>query len=236
MRHAEFGGDQLHDHRTGTGSIVRNADGRLVMFSRGTNNALYQNIQATVGGSTWSGWTSLSGSLAGDPIAIRNADGRVQVFVFGTDGALWYKIQATPGSATWSTNYVGLGGNTLRKTSLVVQMNTDGRVELFGRGTNNAIWHRYQTTPGGSWNADWVSLNGQLAGDPTVILNPDGRLDVYARAFDGKIWHITQVSPSVSTTWSAWASLGSGSIASMGSRAESVTGRMHRRFRQENAG
>ena len=40
----------------------------------------------------------------------------------------------------------------------------DGRLEIFARGTDYALWHNWQVSPGGSWSG-WNSLGGILVAD-----------------------------------------------------------------------
>ena len=37
----------------------------------------------------------------------------------------------------------------------------DGRLEVFARGTDNALWHIWQTAPNNGWSG-WASLGGVL--------------------------------------------------------------------------
>jgi hypothetical protein len=87
--------------------------------------------------------------------------------------------------------------------------NTDGRLELFGVGTDFALWHIWQTVPGaGPWSS-WSSLSGVITSNPAVAVNKDGRLEVFGRGTDGALWHIWQTAPHAGP-WSAWSSLGGG--------------------------
>ena len=46
------------------------------------------------------------------------------------------------------------------------RVNSDGRLEVFVRGTDDALWHIWQTVPhGGPWSA-WASLGGNITSDP----------------------------------------------------------------------
>jgi hypothetical protein len=74
------------------------------------------------------------------------------------------------------------------------------------RGTDNALWHMWQATAGGSFSP-WNSLGGGLASAPAVARNADGRLEVFARGTDNGLWHMWQVAPGGS--FSPWNSLGS---------------------------
>jgi hypothetical protein len=58
--------------------------------------------------------------------------------------------------------------------------NQDGRLDVFGLGTNSDIWHRWQDdgAPGG-WS-DWSSFGGPSS-QPVASSFPDGRQVVFAR-------------------------------------------------------
>ncbi len=102
--------------------------------------------------------------------------------------------------------------------------NVDGRLEMFGVGTDQALWHIWQTVPhGGPWSA-WASLGGAITSEPAVAVNTDGRLEVFARGTDNALWHIWQTVAHAGP-WSAWASLG-GSITSEPAVAVNTDGRL----------
>jgi hypothetical protein len=84
-------------------------------------------------------------------------------------------------------------------------MNADGRLEVFVRGDDNALWHIWQAAPNNGWSG-WASLGGSLPGDPVVFQNQDARVEVFARGDDSALWHIWQAAPN--NGWSGWASLG----------------------------
>ena len=45
-------------------------------------------------------------------------------------------------------------------------VNSDGRPEVFARGTDDALWHIWQQHPhAGPWSS-WSSLGGKLINDP----------------------------------------------------------------------
>jgi hypothetical protein len=105
-----------------------------------------------------------------------------------------------------------------------VACNSDGRLEVFGVGTDNALWHNWQQAPhAGPWSG-WASLGGVITSDPSVFLNSDGRLEVFARGTDDALWHIWQQAPHAGP-WSAWASLG-GLITSDPAAIDNSDGRL----------
>ena len=90
-------------------------------------------------------------------------------------------------------------------SDIVVERNADGRLELFVRGTDNAVWHKWQIAPNSSWSG-WASEGGVITSSITVGRNADGRLELFVRGTDGAVWHKWQTAPS--NGWSGWASQG----------------------------
>ena len=177
--------------------VTNNADGRLEVFVRGSDKALW-HIWQTAPNNGWSGWSSLGGSIS-DPAVGRNKDGRIEVFVRGSDGALWHIWQTAPNNG-WS-GWSSLGGK-IGKPAVI--NNADGRLEVFVQGADGALWHIWQTAPNNGWSS-WHKHGGQI-GDPVVGRNADGRIEVFARGSDGALWHIWQTAPN--NGWSGWSSLG----------------------------
>lgn len=103
-----------------------------------------------------------------------------------------------------------------------VAVNADGRLEVFATGTDSALWHNWQTSPGGSWSG-WNSLGGGVLGSPTATINADGRLDVFVLSVSNNVWHIYQTSPGGG--WSGWILIG-GSISTPPTVALNADGRL----------
>ena len=165
-------GDSLGGIITSDPAVVVNSDGRLEVFARGTDNALWHIWQTAPHAGPWSAWASLGGIITSDPATFVNSDGRIEVFARGTDNALWHIWQTAPHTGPWSA-WASLGG--IITSDPAVADNSDGRLEVFARGTDNALWHIWQTVPhAGPWSA-WGSLGGGITSDPVVIDNSDGR-------------------------------------------------------------
>ena len=173
---------------SGPGAVLQTG-GRLVVFGRGTDNAIWHRWQVSRNGD-WSDWESLGGGFTSDPDACLNAAGGLVVFGRGTDNAIWHRWQDTPDGA-WS-GWESLGGDFLSGPGAVLQ--TGGRLVVFGRGTDNAIWHRWQVSRNGDWS-DWESLGGGFTSDPDACLNAAGGLVVFGRGTDNAIWHRWQDTP-----------------------------------------
>ena len=62
------------------------------------------------------------------------------------------------------------------------------------RGTDGAVWHKWQVTPSGGWS-DWDSQGGVITSNIAVARNADGRLEMFVRGTDNALWHKWQTHP-----------------------------------------
>jgi len=169
------------------------ASGRLDVFARGSDNALWHRWFD--GG--WSGWESLGGTITSDPAAVSWANGRIDVFARGTDNSLQHKWF----DGAWS-GWQSLGG-TLTSGPAVSSWGS-GRLDVFARGADNALWHKWFDS---SWSG-WQSLGGSITSDPAAVSWANGRIDVFARGTDNSLQHKW-----FQGSWSGWEGLG-GSLTS----------------------
>jgi hypothetical protein len=143
-----------------------NTDGRLEIFARGTDYALWHIWQTVPHAAPWSAWSSLGGIITSEPDAALNTDGRIEVFARGSDDALWHIWQDAPHAGPWSA-WSSLGG--IITSDPVAAPNLDGCMEVFARGPANDLCIIWQTLPhSGPW-APWGSLGGILI-TPVVYL------------------------------------------------------------------
>jgi hypothetical protein len=86
--------------------------------------------------------------------------------------------------------------------------NEDGRIELFALGDDSYLYHKWQTSPNGSWSTDWFQLGyGAVWTCLAVGSNSDGRMEFVARTFAGRLWHLWQGTPN-GPFGQEWADLG----------------------------
>jgi hypothetical protein len=86
-----------------------------------------------------------------------------------------------------------------------VAENADGRLEVFVRGDDGALWHIWQTGDRARpWSA-WESLAGLLTSNVAVGRNSDGRLEAFVRGGDNALYHKWQKRANGTTGWSGWA-------------------------------
>jgi hypothetical protein len=145
--------------------MALNNDGRLEVFTRGADGALWHIWQNWSSPTGWSDWNSLHGAITSDPAVGLNGDGRLEVFARGTDSTLWHIWQTHPHAGPWS-GWASLKSETDGNyPSAAAALNTNGKLEVFARGTDGAVWHTWQTLPhAGPWNDPWESLGGNLGG------------------------------------------------------------------------
>ena len=71
--------------------------------------------------------------------------------------------------------------------------NQDGRIEVIVTRDDGTMWHRWQTSPNGSF-AEWNRMDGFVS-RPFGIHNLDGRIELFGRGVDGTLWHRWQTLP-----------------------------------------
>lgn len=198
-------------------SVINNQDGRLEVFSQGTDGQLYHIYQTAPNGGWVQAWERLDGQITGHNVALRNADGRVAVFARGADAALLQIVQLAPngGWSSWSSL-----GSQIQDLFAGAQ-NADGRLEIVAQSDDSGLWRIAQTAAGGDWG-DWSFLDASVEGALAVAANADGRLEVFARDSDGAVQHIAQQAPGDDWSTSQWASLGGriGHLLAVGRNAD----------------
>lgn len=82
-----------------------------------------------------------------------------------------------------------------------------GRTDVFIRGTNTAVWHKWQDNSGPFWkpsDSGYEDLGGQILGNVTAVSWGLNQIDVFALGTDKACWHMSWNG----TAWQAWESLG----------------------------
>jgi hypothetical protein len=127
-------------------AIGANADGHLEIFGGSPDADLRHAWQTGPNAQTWSAWASLQGEVGTALAVARSGQGVLEVAAARTDNGVEVVSQAAPngGWGPWSD----LGGTASRYSALVA--NADGRLELFVRGNDSALWHLAQGAD--SWN------------------------------------------------------------------------------------
>ncbi|MGZ4847465.1 MAG: lectin like domain-containing protein, partial [Halobacteriota archaeon] len=145
-----------------------------------------------------SGWSSAATAQAGqsyyhaddsswstgsnwNDMASTRANTNICIKAFTTGGAAGVAIAGAPAVSAQSAN----------------------TLDLFFRGSDNALWWKY--SDGTTWSAS-ASLGGILTSDPAAAAPGNGLIDVFVRGTDGALWEKTTADGGGS--WSGWNTLG----------------------------
>lgn len=139
-------------------AIGCNADGRLQIFGLTNNGHISTTWQNSPAGS-WSPWTDMGVSAQPGFVVGKNKDGRMELFA--TTGGSPVHIWQTAPSSGWTTSWLSLGTTPPSglNSQLVVGNNSDGRVQVFGKGGDEDVWTTWQNAPGSTWSA-WTDMGG----------------------------------------------------------------------------
>ena len=208
-------------------------DGTTMVFARTPADGLLRR-ERNHATAQWGAWIDTGGQTTGNAVVGHRLDGGLEVFATRASGHVWFQAQGASGWGAWSdmgtptgttaagTPVVVADNNVAASTraSGQVQGNTDGRLELFVRGADDAIWHRAQKAPNdGGWSA-WEKLGGgPWAGEPAAVVTGTGRIALAARTRDGHLNVTSQKRPSTQGTplptdnWAPWTDLGADFIS-----------------------
>jgi hypothetical protein len=78
------------------------------------------------------------------------------------------------------------------------------RLDVFARGEDFALWHKYSPDLQNWVWSEWHSLGGTLNSPPAAVSWGEGRIDVFVRGTDRALWHKWFTDGG----WSEWESLG----------------------------
>jgi hypothetical protein len=178
----------------GDPAVANEADGRLDVFARFTDNNLWHIWESVPSGGPWSSWENLLGPLAGEPAVTQNADGRLEVFIKGAvDGGLWHRWQTVVDGA-WS-GWEALHGTL--SSDPIVGLNGIGRLTVSVIGPGAALWNTWQTGLASPTWKPWQNQIGTFIQDQAIGRNGDGRLESFVRQSSGYVWHKWQLKPPV---------------------------------------
>jgi hypothetical protein len=106
--------------------------------------------------------------------------------------------------ATYTSPWISLGGATLSHPSVVSW--GAGREDVFVRGTNNNLYHKWYADD--HWSSNWENLGGTLTSAPEAASYGPNELDVFARGADGFLYHKWYPQSPTQAGWSGWQKFG----------------------------
>ena len=152
-----------------------------VTLQRSTNNATWANVATKKTNET--GWYTFSKNESAAGTYYYRTTTRNDTIGIMTSNVVTVTIGA------WS-NWESLSGQFTASPAAVSW--ADGRIDVFGRGSDSALWWRHYNNS--AWSS-WQSLSGQLANTtgPAVSSQHEGQLDVFAIGSDKALWHRSYV-------------------------------------------
>jgi hypothetical protein len=197
----------------GTPSAVSDGAGDLTVFARDSSGGYeFNEYFHGAWGGQWFRPFVFGGTPISDPVITSWGLGRLDLFynvTVQTGSSPWLEhVFYSSAVGAWSTiEVLSTGG----PTSLAAVSWGPGRIDVFGRGANNELEHKWFDN--GQWSSGWENLGGILTSNPATTSLGAGRLDVFARGTDGHVWDKWFSSGG----WSSWVDRGcclAGDVAS----------------------
>ena len=202
---------------TSAPAVASWAPGRLDVFARGQDNALYHTY-TTNGGQTWVYWQRIPANMTSAPTAVSWGTDRIDVFARGTDNAL-YHTYTIDGGTTW-VYWTRINANM--SSAPAVASWGPNRLDVFARGQDLALYHTYSTNGGTTW-IYWERLGASMTSDPAAVSAPgSNRIDVFARGNDNAVYRRTY---DTVNGWQYWVRIG-GNLGSGPGAASCAAGRL----------
>jgi hypothetical protein len=155
------------------------------------------------------------GGAGVDNPAAADYDAGVALFVRAPTGRIYANTvpDAAPGGTGWTLVPGGISAS-----GPAAVLGSDGRLHLFVRGTNGALYTASRAVPSGAWSP-FRSLGGGFVGTPAVAARPGGGFVAVVQAPAGDLY---TRSATAAGAWGAWSRLpgaGSGGPALTGGYA-----------------
>ncbi len=197
--------------------------GEVIIFARGqsgpSEGELFYKTFKPAG--TSAQWQSFRTKVGSDPGVACRSGGKVDVFVsgYGNAAAWWawyengawanpYSIDPNPGSSGFRTLLPAIGGKVLGGAMLGSPdaCSWGGkRLDLFVRGTDEYIWHKFRDDQG-AWH-EWTSIGGlKMTSDPSAATRGHGQMSLFARGQNNQIWTTTYTL--ATDRWGPWLPIG----------------------------
>ncbi len=193
-------------------TVIADASGNPHVFAIGDGDGhVWTRVRTAP--STWASWTYLNvtGNTPPSPVLLR--DGSLAVYTRTHNGALVGEMGDAHGN--WPHVLHTVGG--IFTSNVVALLDSQGRVNVFGRGQDSAIY-RIVRSADGHWGAH-VRLGGRSLSGPAPVLDTDG-LHVFVVGTNHGLYEAHQSSAS-RTGWSGWTGHG-GRLKAEGNTTSSV--------------
>jgi hypothetical protein len=202
-------------------AVARNEDGRLELFVRANDGAVWHRWQPEAGARPWAAWSSLESPdnqpvSSESPVVVRNKDGRLVLFVVASDNTIWHRWQQAAQAGPWepwrslgSMDDPDITHPPIERIELAAGAQADGRLALFAAGviggSGASLVRQRELTAAGDWSP-WTTVDfpARRAFDLTVASDAQGRLQLFmADEGTGELYQLSQLA----ANGASWASV-----------------------------
>ncbi len=196
--------------------VIKKADGRLEVFAvqapsgaandpNADRGPLVSRAQTSAGG-PWGAWGSQGGSLTVTPTVAVNNDGSLEAFSRWAGGTLYHNKRSSSGS--WA-GWTAIGKGMSMKQGVAVGMRPGGKLEVFGRGNDDQLYHLTNKSANSSRFGNWSLVRPSrvhggtstyLDSAPALGTDSDGHFVIGMRSATG---NFCQTSTN-GRSWSSW--------------------------------
>jgi hypothetical protein len=204
-------------------TATHNHAGLVELFAVGGDGQVWHRWQQTDNGDVyWTGWQHLGPNIHAKSVTVATAsDGRLEVFAVGQNGNVYHMwqtslphyFQITPSflsgiistdkymlDGAWTTSWYDRGGDM---QSIAVG-NSGGRLEIFGVGVDNQVYHLWQTAPSGAWTTTWYQRGNIPMRYLTVANTSGGNLMVFAIGLYNQVYCMQEAGGMMGDWCTAW--------------------------------
>jgi len=150
-------------------------------------------------------WKVIEGkSIFSNPVAISNGPGKFDIFAVGLDGVLWHK-GFDYGWNGWEplSTYSNNPGIFLPSNSTIgVSSWGPPRLDVFVKGQENSIAHKWLEISKGQWQKDWLPFPPNFSSGPSVFSISPENMSLFA--IDAKHNLCANTFNSMTGAWIGW--------------------------------
>ncbi len=158
---------------------------RLDVFVLGTDNAIWH---ASWNGTAWSSWDTEGnpGVAISSPAAVSWGTDHIDLFAAGADGKLYQRTWNGLFWSLWASPVSPPPAGIAAGSAPAVSSWATSRLDVFVRGTDNAIWHA--SSNGAGWSG-WDSRGKTIVSSPAAVSWGLQRIDIFGVGTDGNLYH-----------------------------------------------
>jgi hypothetical protein len=186
----------------GTPTAVEDKSGDIWVFTRDSVSGHVWSDEKPNGSTTWSGFTSLTGTVPNDITAVVGGGGTMTLFSIGNNSAV-YQDNLSPGGS-W-TGWQELSGVTATGIPVII-IDASGTRHVFVRQLSSGALMTDTVASGSSTWSGWSSIGGTWYNNLIALAASGGTVWVFGVGYTTDVY---KNSLSTAGSWAGWTSVGS---------------------------